>query len=360
MTRACCIALAALALAPLHAQDDSAQAAAIERFAGLDFRRKAVVIRTIQRQLGHLDDPALRRIAAMTIEVSSLPDAPARPPIHDPSIHAREEHDAGRAPSRTIVPPGAPAHRAVRERFARPAFMPELIREIRYDWQSGRIVKADALGYDDLFANFVHGFAPGSDHAVARVQQALDVEPAQRALARWFGHAYCDLEARAFPPITLYDAWYSGKVVDVPDVDAIPFARDVLGWKSYRSPLSGPPRDRLYEEIRRHALKHRVHRTMCEAAAAAFVRAEPDMDPTYARLVPRFHYLFARLDDDVEAVVQKLADIDRDRLVEEIDANVELPDGEAFRIRDGRRQQLAEMQAKVSATALAALEEYGG
>lgn len=345
---------------PAHAQEPPDVDAAIERFAGLDFRRKAVVLRTVQRQLAQLDDPALRRIAGLKLDVTALPEAPSAPPIHDPADYARDEHDAGRAPSRRVVPADAPAHRAVRERFARPAFLPDLIAQVRYDWTTGEIVRGPELGYDELFANAARGWAPGTDQAIAVILNALDRSGEQRALAKWFGHAYCDLGARAFPPVTLYDAWYSGEIVDVPDVDAIPFAWDILGWKRYRSPLSGPPRDRLYEEIRRAALRHRKHRTLCEAAAAAFVRAEPVMDPTYARLVPRFHYLWSTSDDDLGKLAAILDGADRDQLLEAVDTKIRQPEGTDWAIREARRTELEEMQQRVTAIALAALERFGG
>jgi hypothetical protein len=360
----CCAAAlgAGIAAGPAAAQvpADPRSTAAIERFAALGFRQKAAVIRAIQRATEALDDPLARRIAALRIDLDELPAAPDAAPIHDPATYARAEHEAGRAPARTPVPADDPAHRAVRARFARPAFLPDLIREVRYDRATGRLVRGAALGYEELFTNAVHGFVPGSDHAVAQVLAALDRDPEMRQLGRWFAHGYCDLSARAYPPLTLYDAWYSGAIVDVPDVDAIPFAWEILGWKDYRSPLSGPPRDRLYEEIRRAAGRYRVHRTLGEAAAAALVRAEPRMDPMYALLVPRLHYLWANLDDDLEALAAKLGAEDRDELLEAVDRAIREPDGRAHAIREGRREALAALEERIRGIALAALERFGG
>src|SRR5690606_28620521 len=170
----------------------------------------------------------------------------------------------------------------------------------------------------------------------------------------------CDLEARAFPGITLYDAWYSGEIVDVPDVDAVPYARELLGDRSLVSPLSGPPRDRLYAAIRAGALRYRIHRSICEAAAGAFVAAEPRMDPIYARLVPRLHYLFATCDDDVERVAREVARLGRDGMIGAVDASVQEGNGTAFEVREARRRELAETAARIRSLALATLERLGG
>lgn len=329
------------------------------RFQGLGFRQKAAVVRAIDRSLAGVDDPLLTRFRDWRFDVESLPAAPDGPPIHDPSRYAKSEHEAGRAPGRTVIAPTEAAHRKISERFARPAFLPDLAAEVRYDWGSGQVVRGPALGYDELFANALHGYAPGTDHVVARILAALDQDDDQRKLAAWFGHAYCDLDARAYPPITFYDAWYSGRTVDVPDVDAIPFAWEILGWKRYRSPLSGPPRDRLYDAIRDAALRHRVHRTQCEAAAAAAIAAEPVMDPMYALLVPRFHFLWQDVGDDIDALLERMQGKDRGVLLDEVDQRIREASGTAYERRELRRRQLAELAVQVRELARAALARFG-
>lgn len=345
-----------LAASALAAQEDPA----LTRFRELGFRQKAAVIRAIERSLGGLDNPLLTRLGDWRYDVESLPAATGTPPIHDPARYAKAEHDAGRAPTRTVIPPTAEAHEVIRARFARPSFLPDLSPEVVYDWGSSQVVRTAPLGYEELFANALHGYAPGTDHVVARVLAALDQDPEQRELAAWFGHAYCDLDARAYPPVTFYDAWYSGRTVDVPDVDAIPFAWEILGWKRYRSPLSGPPRDRLYDAIRDAALRHRVHRTQCEAAAAAAVSAEPRMDPMYALLVPRFHFLWQDVDDDLDALVGRLHGKDRGALLEEVDQRIREPSGTAYERRELRRRELADLASQVRDLARAALARFGG
>jgi hypothetical protein len=84
------------------------------------------------------------------------------------------------------------------------------------------------------------------------------------------------------------------------------------------------------------------------------------MDPMYALLVPRLHYLWANLDDDLEALAAKLGAEDRDELLEAVDRAIREPDGRAHAIREGRREALAALEERVRGIALAALERFGG
>jgi hypothetical protein len=353
-----CLPIAlALALAPANPAQVAAErdAGALATFDSLSFRQKAALLRNIERQIEGLSNPTTQRILAWRGDTTTLPERePA--PVFDPDVYAK-----GVAPARRIVAADQPAHAEVRARFPAPPFLDDLHREVHYDWCRGVIVKSRApLGYREMFENYLRGYPPGSDHAVAHVLARLDRDPAVRKLAAWFGHTYANLNAEAFPGVTLYDAWYSGDIVDVPDVDAIPFAWEILGRKQMRSPLSGAPRDRLYADIQRGARRYRVHRTTCEAAAAAVVHAEPVLDPMYARLVPRFHYLFAANDDSLDAVAALLADRDRDRLLAEVDARIVEPDGAAFELRERRKAELEAMAAALREISLRALERIAG
>jgi hypothetical protein len=156
-----------------------------------------------------------------------------------------------------------------------------------------------------------------------------------------------------YEDITLYEAWYSGEIVDVPDVDAIPFAVEILKTRAYRSPIpANRRRVELYQRIRDHTHAYRLYRTLREAAAAGFVRAEPEIDPIYQPLVPRFHYLWSVEEDDPERVAAWLGKLqDRAAFLEKMDRTVkESP--EAHQRREGRRQALAAMAAKLRDLAL--------
>lgn len=347
------------ATAPITPQDlDAARA----RFLALDVKRKATVIRLVERNLQWSEAAGIERIMAMRLEFDPLPAAPSTTPTFGAGTSEAEapyRSAQGRRERREQAPTSS-AYAKVASGFARPAFLPDLRREVDYDWETGAIVRLAPLGYDELFENALAGYPPAADHTVARVLAALDRDPIERKLGWYFAHTYCDLDARAFPGISLYDAWYSGKRVDVPDVDAVPFGWAVLGERSHVSPLGGRPRDQLYEKIKEAALRHRIHRTTCEAAAAAFICAEPNMDPMYALLVPRFHYLFATSLDDPDQVREKLAEHGRDDLLNEVDASIRIRDGAAFALREGRKGELQTMAATVRTTALQALLRVAG
>ena len=79
----------------------------------------------------------------------------------------------------------------------------------------------------------------------------LDTDGDQRRLAGFFEQLYADRDGHVFAGISLYEAWYSGRTVEVPDVDAIAFAQRVLRTQSFVSPIpDGRRRDRLYRQIR--------------------------------------------------------------------------------------------------------------
>jgi hypothetical protein len=286
--------LPALALLAF-AQDPAAAptADALERFAARDAIGKATLLRDLERRLRTDPDPAVQRIFALADALGDAP--PAEPPrAHDPERWAK-----GVAPARTVVREGTAAHAAVRAKIPAQVLLPDLHRGVVYDWGRGAIVRCASLTFEQVFENCLRGYPPGTDRALAAVLAALDVDADERPIARYLGHLYADLDARAYEGVTLYEAWYSEAVIDVPDVDAIPFAKEILGSDAYRSPIPrGPGRTALYQQIRERAFAHRKHRTLREAAAAGFVRADPPLAATYANLAPRAQVLWAAAGDD--------------------------------------------------------------
>ena len=179
--------------------------------------------------------------------------------------------------------------------------------------------------------------------AAAEVLSLLDTDKRQRKIGAYLENLYADLDARVYAGVTLYEAWCSGKVLAVPDVDSIAFERTILGTRRFKSPIPADKRrDRLYQRIQDHAFAFRKYRTLREACAAAFVAAEPKLDPIYDRLVPRFHYLFATKDHDPEAVAKFVSRFaDRDAFVEKLDKEI----GSRTENVDKRREQQAVMSA---------------
>lgn len=311
-----------------------------------DFRRftpeiRQRIVATLTRQIQLHPHPEIQRIV-------SLPRAErAGLPIAQPTVyHKAEQWAKGVAPVRSFIVRGDERHTAARRRIPARPFLPDLHRGVEYEWATGRIVRrALPLGPAEILENVYRGYPPGSDEVLARLLARFDSDPGMRKVAAYLEHLYADLDARVYEGITLYEAWYSGVVVDVPDVDAIPFEQRVLGKKTFRSPIpANARRTALYQQIQERAIAFRKYRTLREAAAMAFVRAIPVMDPTYAPLVPRFHYLYERGDGDVGAIADLLAGAaDRDALIAAMDAQIAAEDG--YDSRSARQQRLEEMQA---------------
>ncbi len=338
-------------LAALLPQDVALETAALVRFRALAAEDQAAVRRDLEQRVLLDPDDRIQAIVSLARAFETYPLAEPRR-AHDPEVWAK-----GVAPPRVAVPAGAPEHEAVRQLVPRLEVLPDLHRAVSFDWGAGRVVRREQpLSDEEAFENLLRGYPPGTDEAVASVLAQIDTDPAERPLASYFEHTYADLEARAYEGVTLYEAWCSGKQLAVPDVDAIPFAVEILRDRSYRSPIpANARRTKLYQRIREHAARHRSYRTLREAAAAAFVAAEPQLSGTYALLVPRFHYLWSELDDDPAALAGKMrAAKGRDAVIAEVD-DVVRRRPEAFAQREARKAALAAMAAKVRAKALAAV-----
>lgn len=326
---------------------------ALPRFEALPVLRQAMVVRRAEQRLLEDGEPALARIALFHAAGDEVPERGPLP-FFDP-----DEWTGGVAASRHVIPANDPKHVAVRASAPHIEVLADLHRRYAYDWGRGVVVREPkALSFAQRFANLLHGYPPGSDEAFARLQAALDWDASQEPLRAYFEHAYCDLDGGVYDGVTIYEAWYAGTTVNMPDVDVIPFAVKILRDKSYRSPIPADARrERLYAQIRDKALAYRQYKTTIEAAAAAFVRAEPEMDPMYARMVPRFHYLWKTHGDDVARVHGVLTSMrSRDRLIAEVDGTV-VSDPDAMERRNRRKSELAAMAARVRAVALTALGE---
>jgi hypothetical protein len=315
--------LAAPVLAVRQAQDPAAMQ---KRFDALPPPRQLAVLAAIEGKLRASDDPAMQRIAALAQQARD--PAPLRPrTFHDPKVFAPV------APARSLVPADAPQYAAVRSDF--PAVQPlrDFAPTILYDWAEGTPARAARLPTpSQRFANLCAGYHPDADAAIAAALVWLDRDADQRPLAHWCEQLYADRDGHVFTAITLYDAWYSRRTVEVPDVDAIAFARTILHTEAYVSPIpDGARRDRLYRQIHEGFSRHRAYRTLCEAAAAAFVNITPALDPTYLPLVDRMHLLWGLCGYDVARFAQKLTAADRAELLDQLDRRLqEDPDAAAM------------------------------
>ncbi len=326
---------------------------ALARFRDLDRDQQQEALDHLQRQVLADPDPTIQRIVSMAKDFESYPEFAPRP-FHDPRVWAR-----GAAPRRRMVTEGTPSHVEVRSRIPVIEILPDLHKAVFYDWGRSRVVRrAEPLSPEEVVANMLAGYPPGADQALAGVLAILDRDPEQHKLAAYLEHLYADLDAMVYEGITLYEAWYSEHVIDVPDVDAIPFAREILETTRYRSPIPrGPERAYLYQRISEGAFAHRIYRTLREAAAGAFVNPEPGTDPTYASLASRFHYLFATMDHDPARLAEHMDNAgDRDTLLEQADREVET-DPDAFDAREKARRDLTDMQTRLRRIVFRILED---
>lgn len=309
-------------------------------FRSFDKETRAALARQLGKQIKLDPNPEIQRIVSMQRDFRKLPVAGPTP------YHRAADWARGVAPQRELVVRGDERHDAMRKRFPPRVLLPDLHKAAWYDWGTGRVVRRTReLDDRELIENLYHGYPPGSDLALAQLLAKFDSDPKMRKLGSYLAHLYAGLDAAAYEDITLYEAWYSGQIIDVPDVDAIPFERKVLGTRRFKSPIPGDARrTQLYQTIRDHAFAYRKYRTLREAAAAAFLHAEPRMDPTYAPLVPRFHYLYVAHADDPSAIARVLASgTTRDALIQKIDQVIAANAGELAK-RDARRKNLEAMR----------------
>ncbi len=348
--------MAALASLPLSAvlpatQQTPDAAEQNRRFAALPAQRQLEVLAAIETRLRADADPSMLRVGRAAQEARDPPKLRPRT-FHDPKVFAPV------APPRTVVEPGAPQWATVRSDF--PAVRPlrDFTPTIVYDWANGGPARAlQAPTPTQRFANFVAGYHPDADAAIAATLLQLDRDADQHVLAHWCEQLYADRDGRVFAGITLYEAWYSRRTVEVPDVDAIAFARTVLITESFVSPIpDGARRDRLYHEIHEAFARHRTYRTLCEAAAAAFVTASPALDPTYLALVDRMHLLWAECDYDVQRLAARLTAQDRSELLEQLDRRL-TEDGDAARLAMAGKDELRALAERIRANAATALDE---
>jgi hypothetical protein len=296
------------------AQEPPRRAELVAGFRRLPAAAQAEAVGRIERRLQDDADPVRLRIAALAAGLAPPPAAPV-PTFHDPKEFAPV------APARTLVTPELALHKTVAAQFPPPPFLRDLHAAVRYDWAAGQPVRANAPPTVlDRFEDLAAGFPPGADAAVAAILAEIDRDGDQRQIAVWLERLYADRDGRVFAGIRLYDAWYSGRTVEVPDVDAIAFARRILHTESFVSPIPGDRRrDRLYRQIKDAFALHREYRTLRQAAAATFVTASPDLDPLYQPLVPRLQLLWGLCGFDAAQLARRLDDGDRAALLESLD-----------------------------------------
>ncbi|MCR9245682.1 MAG: hypothetical protein NXI31_11675 [bacterium] len=343
----------ALAVLPVAQQDPPPPPATelLQRYRRLDRDQRNTVVRNMERRLLRVRDRVLRRPANYERGIRSYP-------VISRSDFYKAAKYAPVATPRQLVTRGSTRHRKATAGMEPFLFLSDLNACVTYDWRQRKAAKIrESLDDDQRFANYVNGYPPGSDHAIAAILAELDDDPAQHQLAFYFEHLYTDRYGAAYEGVSMFDAWNSGAVVEMPDTDAIAFARDILNTRSFKSPIPGDRRrTRLYRKVKEAFQAHREYRSLRLAAAASFLVARPVIDPTYEPLIRRCRWLWIQCGYDPGAFKKRLQDAgDRATLLAEVDRAIE----SSREVVDGERDALQARADFLRSLAAKELETLG-
>jgi hypothetical protein len=185
----------------------------------------------------------------------------------------------------------------------RPAF----VCAWRYEFGRGELRRAASWKDPErIFRNGLVGIPPDLYLAVALIERALD-DGSQAKVLHAFGHAYTDRDGKVYPGLTLYDAWASGREIEMPDVDALGVVHSVLGdWASWRAPVPASRQDALYERIGELFVPARAHRALRHALAAAYLEGSPADCEGYETYLDNLHALWDDCRSTPEAMKERL------------------------------------------------------
>jgi hypothetical protein len=335
----------------IAAQAPPTTAALLARYGRLPAAARTDVVRELDRRCARTDYELLHQIQGHERGVAAYPAA--TPPQHfAPATYAPV------ATARRLIAAGDPLHARATAGMAPLACLPELAAAVRYDWRPGTAVHGEALTDDQRFANYAQGLAKASDHATAQILARLDHAPEQRRLGDYFAHLYADRDGAVFAGVTLFDAWASGRTIEMPDTDTIAYGVRVLSTAAFVAPLPADRRrERLYARIAEGFATHRSHRLMVSALAVTFVAAEPGFPADFHALLARAHWLWEHHGRDVEAVRRFLqAHPDPQALLTAVDRAMQA----APELASTHRNAMIELQHWLRAAADQALQNAGG
>ena len=282
--------------------DDDAVRAAWKRLTSEERIEAAEFFRFECDQLSLTKLELLRKTLALAGE-----DPESWPAWSEPDFYSPEVHAPGLPIPRKRLGPKSKTLATQLERFLPKPHARELLSAYRYDWGTGRIHRSgDPWDPDALFENLMRGHAPSTDLANALLLRALDDGKQRKTLAA-FGHAYTDREGNVFTGITLYDAWRSGRLIEMPDIDALGIVHDVLDeWDRWVSPVPASQQTPLYDLVGELFAPARSHKELRETLAGLFLGANPAPVGTYAGLHTSLHALWVRAGSDPNRMLELL------------------------------------------------------
>ncbi len=338
--------------APVRAADDARAKAAFHALSPAEQKEFVEYLELELRQAGLFQNELLRFVLREDGRApAAFPEA-AAPSWFDPATHAPAQPIA-----RHALAKDDPALIEARREFLAGEPPRLLVSAFRYDYGRRDVLRLP--GWDDterVIANALAGYAPGHDLAEALVEKALDDGAQQKALAA-FAHLYTDRSGRAFPGVTLYDAWSSGAEIEMPDVDTLGLYHTLKDdWSSFRAPVSNQePLYKALGELFRDASRHRGLR---HALALTYLEARPALG-LYEGMLLNLHLVWEQAHSTPGELAPTLpASAGREQwIAARIAEGKERP--EAWHAAELRRDTLAAAGEAVRATVLAGLQEFG-
>ncbi len=130
-----------------------------------------------------------------------------------------------------------------------------------------------------VFKNGLSGFPPDLDLAEAICQSLLD-DGSLVEIHQAFAHTYAVRSGHSFPGISLFDAWSSGRKIEMPDVECLGLLHTLENdWKSFVAPVR--KQEALYKRIEKLYVPVQRQRALQEALARCYLIGTPVLDAGY-------------------------------------------------------------------------------
>jgi len=278
---------------------DAELAALWKRLSG---EQKRAAVAGLRARLERLDTGQMRALRKVLTGVpESVPELGDRP-FFDPKVHSPGNVIARRRLSAS----DGRVKKMKKELGLETVEAPGPRRAYVYDWVSGEVRRdGDPDLPETVFQNALLGLPPGADLARALVLARL-ASPKEAKLQSAFAHAYTDREGNVFP-ISLFDAWCSGQVFEMPDVDTLGIVHVVLDeWTRWVAPVPATQHDPLYATIGELFRAARPARELREACADVWLQAAPLVRPGYESHVANLHALWTLYDSEPGALSEAL------------------------------------------------------
>lgn len=221
---------------------------------------------------------------------------------YDPKTHAPRQPIPRKALSET-----SSTLKKMREAFFFRVPERKLDSAFVYDYGKRELRRTQRVDNPDrIFRNAINGFPPNLDLAEALVEMWLD-DGSEQESAVAFAHTYTDRSGRAYPGLTLYDAWASGSNMEMPDVDTLGIIHDLEDdWRTYKAPVPDSKHKKLYDEVGELFQVIHRHRGLRHALAMTFFSGYPALRDGYGANLERFHALWDSHESTPESLFEDL------------------------------------------------------